>query len=181
MRPIRVEAPVGDVVTLDDLRDHCREIDGEHDAKIAAAGKAAVAYLDGYSGRLGRCILQQKWAFPLGTLGQMVSLPFPDCRDFALEYLDENDAWAVVPNVTFATGFDWVAVDEGGDDQEGQLYLTALSGAVDANGVDDRIKQIIRALTVLWYDTPSTVMKDGKAQAMPHGIETLISSLSNVM
>ena len=181
MRPFRVEAPVGDVVSLDDLRDHCRQIGVEHDAKIAAAGLAAVAYLDGYSGRLGRCILQQKWAFPLGQLWEVVKLPFPDCRDFKLEYLDDLVAWQEVPGVTFAEGFDWVAVEAGGEDQDGQLYLTAVAGAVDANSVDDRIKQIIRALTVLWFDAPSTVVTDGKPQSMPHGIETLISSLSNVI
>jgi len=180
MRPFRVQAPFGDVVALDDLRDHCRQIGAEHDAKITAAAAAAVDYLDGYSGRLGRCILEQKWAFPLTSTGQTVRLPFPDSRDFKLEYRDGAGDWQVVPDITFGTAHDYVWVETNNVDQEGPLFITAVAGAESASDIPDRIKQIVRALTVLWFDTPSTVTIDARAQEMPHGIETMIRSLRNV-
>lgn len=61
MLPVLVTPPAVDLLSLDDLRDHCR-VDGvEHDDALTRAGAAAEAMLDGPEGMLGRALVTQTW------------------------------------------------------------------------------------------------------------------------
>jgi uncharacterized phiE125 gp8 family phage protein len=75
--PVRVAGPAGPVVSTAALRAHLR-VDGSHDdATIAALHDAAVAYLDGPRGILGRCIRPQTWQVTVTGPGPHL-LPMPD-------------------------------------------------------------------------------------------------------
>jgi hypothetical protein len=179
MRPFLVEAPDGDVVPVDDaLRTQCR-IDGtDHDAALQGYVLAAVAMFDGYQGRLGRCILRQKWALPFtaGTLA--VSLPFPDCRGFAIEYKDGGDAWQVLGGPVFEPGFDCVGISDV-PDHDGPLYLTFFDGWDTADDVPENLKQAIRQLVALWHGAPAAAT-DQKMHDLPFGVAALVSPLVHI-
>lgn len=68
--------PVGPVVPLPDLKAHLRVDHDDEDALITSLEMAAVAYLDGWGGILGRAIKAQSWTFT-ATAGDIVS-PMPD-------------------------------------------------------------------------------------------------------
>lgn len=179
MRPFLVEAPTGDVVPVDDvLRVHCRVDGTDHDAALQAYVDAAVALFDGYQGKLGRCILRQKWALPYATGTLAVSLPFPDCRDFALEYKDELDAWQELAGPVFEPGFDCVGISDV-PDHDGQLYLTFIAGWANAAAVPKHLKQAIRQLVALWHGAPAAAT-DQKLHELPFGVATLISPLVHI-
>ena len=69
--PVLVTPPVGQVVSLEELRAQCRLGPNslEFDDQLMALGRAAVSHLDGHHGILGRCILEQQWAVTLTRPG----------------------------------------------------------------------------------------------------------------
>lgn len=77
--PVLVTPPVGQVVSLEELRAQCRLGPNslEFDDQLIVLGRAAVSHLDGHHGILGRCILEQQWAVTLTRPG-CHRLPFPD-------------------------------------------------------------------------------------------------------
>ncbi|RNF32946.1 head-tail connector protein [Paracoccus methylarcula] len=72
--------PVGDVVTLAEMKGHLRELDNFEDGLIQQAINDAVAHLDGWRGILGRCILEQTWEVDIPCAGTF-RLPLPDVID----------------------------------------------------------------------------------------------------
>lgn len=73
---ILVTPPASPVVPLAELRAHLRVDGTSEDALIQSLEAAAVAYLDGWKGILGRAILTQTWAVDLPE-GESI-LPMPD-------------------------------------------------------------------------------------------------------
>lgn len=71
-----ITPPVGPVVSLADLKAHLRVDHSDEDALITSLEAGAVAYLDGWGGILGRCIMAQTWAFD-ATQGDVKS-PMPN-------------------------------------------------------------------------------------------------------
>jgi hypothetical protein len=62
LAPVRTVAPALNPVSLDEAKDHvgAAEFDDD-DRKLEGYIDAAVAYLDGYSGILGRALITQTW------------------------------------------------------------------------------------------------------------------------
>lgn len=85
MKPVRVTAPDGPVVTLEELKVHLRVDHDEEDALISSLQDAAVAMLEGWGGPLGRCILPQRWAVDVVGPGPH-ELPFPDASEIDAEF-----------------------------------------------------------------------------------------------
>lgn len=78
--PRRTAAPIGDVVTLADMKGHLRELEEFEDGLIQQTIYDAVAHLDGWRGVLGRCILEQTWEVDIPCAGTF-RLPLPDVID----------------------------------------------------------------------------------------------------
>lgn len=76
MTPVRTAAPADPVVSLQDLKAHLRVDSDDDDMLITAYQAAAVGWLDGYRGVLGRCIMPQTWAVTYDAPGTY-RLPFP--------------------------------------------------------------------------------------------------------
>jgi uncharacterized phiE125 gp8 family phage protein len=87
-RPRLVEAPGSLPVSLDEAKAHLRVEHSEDDLLIAAQLAAATAYLDGWSGILGRCLVAQSWAraFSAFPACDEIHLPFPDATSVAVTY-----------------------------------------------------------------------------------------------
>lgn len=173
MRPFRVEAPQGALVPVEELRQQVRVDTDEHDSLIAAYERSAVDFLDGYTGRLGRCILRQKWALPLVGNPEEVFLPFPDCREFAIERLDDQGAWAQVAGVTVTQMEDYALLVDLPSDQTG-LHLTCWAGWTAADDVPENLKQAVRLLVAHWFDPEA----DRNARSIaPGGLPNSVASM----
>lgn len=58
---IRITPPTAEIVSLDDAKAHLR-VDHDHeDMLIQTYLDAATAWVDGFDGVLGRCVLEQTW------------------------------------------------------------------------------------------------------------------------
>jgi len=60
-RPVLVTAPTAMPVSLTEAKAHLRVTSSDEDALITALIASATAYLDGWTGILGRCLMQQIW------------------------------------------------------------------------------------------------------------------------
>jgi uncharacterized phiE125 gp8 family phage protein len=61
-KPIRTVAPASTPVSLSEAKAHLRVTSSAEDAVIQMYLDAAVSYLDGWAGVLGRCMVTQTWA-----------------------------------------------------------------------------------------------------------------------
>lgn len=84
MNPVRVLAPSGPVVGLNELKRRLHIDFDDDNEQLEDLEAQAVSWLDGWRGVLGRCILEQKWSveYPCGT---MLRLPFPDVSEVEVE------------------------------------------------------------------------------------------------
>ena len=186
MFPYRVDAPASPLVPYADLRTRLNIIltgDATEDAArqndVESLEAAAVDYLDGYSGRLGRCILAQKWAFPLDVGTEVVYLPFPDCHSFAVEAKDEFGDLQPVADVEITEGRGCVSLSGLGSDVTG-AYLTLTAGWATADDVPANITQAIKMLVAFWYDNASAVSDDSAPKSVPLGFEDMIRPLRSL-
>ena len=85
MTPVLVTAPTAEIVTLEDMKAHLSVTHDAEDGLIEALTAAAVAYLDGWTGVLGRCIAEQTWRVTLEAAGAYV-LPMPDVTGAETDY-----------------------------------------------------------------------------------------------
>lgn len=94
--PILVSAPAVAPVSLAEAKAHCRvEADvTDDDNLIASYIGAAVSHFDGYSGILGRCMVNQGWSVALAgwPAGRRLALPFPDVSAVTVTYRDAVEA-----------------------------------------------------------------------------------------
>jgi uncharacterized phiE125 gp8 family phage protein len=125
--PILVTPP-SDLLSVEEAKLHLRGDHDEEDDLIAVLIAAAVAWMDGWQGILGRCILTQTWSFTAPALASM-KLPFPDVQSAIVSYLDAAGEEQVVDpadyrvrtikgvgHLTFAEDFAAPAVLSGRDD-----------------------------------------------------------------
>jgi uncharacterized phiE125 gp8 family phage protein len=89
VQPVLKTPPAGDVVSLGELKTHLRILDDtSEDALIELYRSAAIQYLDGYSGILGRCLETQTWTCGFVDWCERLRLPFPDVSAAVVTYTD---------------------------------------------------------------------------------------------
>ena len=182
MRPFCVEAPEQPLVTYggtEGLKKHCRCDTDEEQALIEAFEAAAVAWLDGYSGHLGRCVLRQKWALPLMVRQDSVALPFPDCRDFAVERLMPDGIWSEIEHVSIQADRDYAILTDLPGDRDG-LHLTFWAGWNSVDAVPEHLKQVVRMLVAHWYGNRSAVAPGAEHRQLPLSVEAMLRPLRHV-
>jgi uncharacterized phiE125 gp8 family phage protein len=99
LTPVRLTAPAFLPVSLAEAKQHLRVEHSEDDTLISSLIGAATAHLDGWSGILGRCLINQQWrvqsaGFPACST---MPLPFPDVSAAAVTYLDAAGATQTLP------------------------------------------------------------------------------------
>jgi uncharacterized phiE125 gp8 family phage protein len=90
---VRVEEAAELPLAREELKAHLRVDCDDDDALIDGLIAAVVDDLDGYSGILGRCIVQQAWAWSLdhGFPCHRITIPLPPLRSVvSIEYVDSD-------------------------------------------------------------------------------------------
>ena len=208
--PVLVTPPAMLPVSLEDAKAHLRVamygtdgtmLDGDDDTLIEAYIKAAVSHLDGWTGILGRCLVEQTWSMdfdgfcselklPLGPVIEIVSITWRnDEGQLATvdpdEYLLRGGDNARFRNAyTFPTGLyesDPVTVTW----KAGYVTTPAVLADPDAvppveaapakSTVPDAIKVAILLMVGHWYEHRTTV-EDGNFQELPFATNALLST-----
>ena len=167
MNLVRITAPTGPVVPLDELKAYLR-VDGSHeDALIAALEKAAVAKLDGYRGILGRCILPQTWEVSFDKAGKF---PMPLTDIVEVVAVDADD-FPVTFSVVHQDGGEWIEVSA-----PATVRLTAAL----PDDLLDVVKQAIKMLVAHWYENREAVA-EGNMNNVPLAFYALAGVARRVM
>lgn len=77
--PVLITPPGALFTSIDEVKAHLRVSHSYEDTLISQITSAAVAYLDGWKGVLGRCIMPQTWSVEADA-GDVL-LPFPDITE----------------------------------------------------------------------------------------------------
>lgn len=192
LRPIRTSAPVAKPVSLAEAREHCRVDANDDDAVISAFIDAAIVYLDGWSGVLGRCIVNQDWrqsaaAWPACGV---ILLPFPDVSAATVKYLDADGVEQTVDGALFdrleddrgtiirlRDAFTYPAISK--DRADGvRVEFTAGYGATAAD-VPAALRTAILLMVAHWYANRETAT-EGALSEIPFGASALIAPFRRV-
>lgn len=165
---ILITPPVGPVVSLQDLREHLRVDGADEDALIVSLEAAAVAYLDGWGGVLGRAIKAQTWRAEVAAWGTYV-LPLPDVSAVAVTYLDADGVEQPATSVTVRQGA--VTIDGPAADR---IYIN-MTAALHPQYLP-KLQLIVKMLVSHWYENRSPV-SDGTMQELPMAADALITSM----
>lgn len=91
LAPVLITPPEDVPVSLDVAKMHLRVDHDDDDVLISSLIKAAVDHLDGWTGVLGRCLLEQTWRQNFDTLARCMPLPLgPVIEIVSVDYFDAN-------------------------------------------------------------------------------------------
>ncbi|MTH96648.1 head-tail connector protein [Roseibium sp. RKSG952] len=193
-RPKLVTPPAQPVVTLDEAKAHCYVEHGEHDALITSLVAAATSHLDGWSGILGRCLVNQQWSVAFGGFpyDRYLRLPFPDVDpdSVTVSYFDSDNQEQVLPadrwhlaemasgsRLMLAQMWFWPSVCDQPDAVT--VTFTAGYGALGSD-VPDAIRHAILLLVGHFYENREAVTVGVTATDLPLGVDRLISGYRRV-
>lgn len=192
LRPIRITPPAASPVSIDEARAHCRVDSDDDDAVISALIDTAVSHLDGWSGVLGRCLIDQDWRVSLRDwpVCRVIRLPFPDVSAATVKYFDAANAEQTVAAdvvtlledergafVRFSDGFSFPSVYDDRDDGV-RVEFTAGYGAAAAD-VPQSIKTAILLMVAHWYNNREA-SAESQSSEIPFGVSALIAPFRRV-
>ena len=90
MTPVRVTAPAALPVTVQEAKDHTIIDFADDDGLVERLIKTATDHLDGFTGILGRCIVNQQWRQEYQGWASCLRLPFPNVSAVQVEYIDAD-------------------------------------------------------------------------------------------
>lgn len=169
-------------VTLAQIKAHGVVCESDDDLLLDGLLRAAVSHLDGYSGILGRCIVNQEWSQDFACWAPCLRLPFPDVSAVSVSYVDIDGSDQVVsssdyeigadPNgsfVRFGYGFSWPNLNT---DRIAPITVTMTAGYGDPKEVPWSLKVAIMQLVAHWYENREAT---GKAEQVPLAFTALIA------
>lgn len=157
MRPVRTSPPASMPVSLADAKAHLHVETTDEDPIIRAFVESATQHLDGFSGTLGRCLIDQEWrvsmsGFPSAGLLRLPLAPLASSPAIAVTYFDSANAAQTLsplvyqvaeddlsPLLHLASGYSWPSTWERVD----AVTVTATYGYGAADHVPAPIKAAI--------------------------------------
>ncbi|KZK96334.1 Phage gp6-like head-tail connector protein [Pseudovibrio sp. Ad5] len=185
----RISGGSGELISLDDARDHVRVFGDEHDASIRRAIASASSHLEidahGFGG-LGFPILSQKWSSKANRFSaDLLRLPFAYVTSVdEIRAISPNGQTSLVPAsdyllvrqgretvVSLLTGKSWPDVA----DRPDAVDVRFTSGlAKDLSSVPEDIKGAARLLTGHFFDHREATITGVAQQEIEIGVERLI-------
>lgn len=186
LRPIRKTAPGITPVSVDEVKANSRISGSDDDQLVGALIAAAVSHMDGWSGILGRCLIDQEWTFKAGCWpsGRM-ALPFPDVSAVVLTYIDRDGAEQTLAGGNYrlietsvATEIEWISGFQppplASRSDAISIDMTVGYGAA-ADDVPEAIRQAIKLLVGHWYENRETVVVGTIVADLPFAVSALLA------
>lgn len=193
LTPVRTVDPSAGItlVTLAEAKRHCRVDAADEDLTIAALVNSAVAYLDGYSGILGRALLTQTWQQDFGAFDDVMRLPVGNLLGVtSVTYYDVNNAQQTLSASVYSAlsdglgpcivrAYNKVWPDTYSRPDAVRVTWTAGYGAAAAN-VPPPIRQAVLLLVGHWYANREAVTTDTSSAELPLGVAALLAPYRRV-
>jgi uncharacterized phiE125 gp8 family phage protein len=107
LAPVRTAAPVDPLISLSEAKAHLRVDYSDEDNYINGLILAAVSYLDGYSGRLGRALTTQTWTQDFPAFADPLRLAVGDLIAVSsVTYYDATNAQQTLATSVYASATD---------------------------------------------------------------------------
>jgi uncharacterized phiE125 gp8 family phage protein len=191
LAPVRIAGPAMLPVSLAEAKLHLRVDGDDEDMLVESLLDAAVQYLDGWSGILGRCLITQQWAVSMGAWPICpLRLPFPGIRAVTVAYADPagadqsvdaalfqtyDDARGTI--ISFRSGFDAPSLqDERAD--AATISFTAGYGDGPAD-IPAPLRAAILLLVGHWYQNRE-LAADANIGELPFAVSALIAPFRRV-
>lgn len=188
LKPVLVTAASAALVTLAEAKTHLRVDHSDDDTYISGLITAAVSYLDGYSGRLGRAILEQTWRVDFGSFSDEMRLPVGNLMAVnSVTYYDDSNAQQTLPSTVYQSSVDGAGAFL--SLKPGQMWPAAFArndavrvtwsagyGATVAS-VPAAIKHATLLLIGNWYDNRSASSTNNH-QEIPFAVNALLMPFS---
>lgn len=191
MKPVRVAAPLTKPVSLEELKEAARVDFPDDDIILQAYLDAAVDHLDGWSGILGRAIIDQQWRIQFGCWpARAIVLPFGDVSAAEIKYLDQSEIEQTLPDAQFeivqtATGA-MIRFREAFDrpvlkmDRSDAVAVTFTTGfGADASSVPAALRVAIMLLASHWYEHREAAQAE-EIRSVPLAVDRLITPYRRV-
>jgi uncharacterized phiE125 gp8 family phage protein len=166
-----ITAPTQAPVSATELRDHLRITDLGEEAYVSTLAAAAVSYLDGWGGVLGRAIMPQVWRQEFDGWGRL-QLDLPDVTAIAVTYEDSLGAEQPAASATLRKmGSAWYVDAEGPGAERVFVNMTCALPAVRL----PTVQAVIKLLVAHWYQN-----REAAGAAMveaPMSADALITAL----
>jgi uncharacterized phiE125 gp8 family phage protein len=193
-RPVRIEPPTSLPVSLEEVKAALDIGYVEKDELIKGLIAAAVSYLDGWSGVLGRCLCEQTWRQDFDYFCWDLRLPmFPVLSVESVKYTDVNgaeqtvspDSYSVLTDglgtfVRFTKGFSFPTTKAFESAAVRVTYVCGHEDGDDEDPVPAAIKQAIMLLVRLWFDNPSAVVIGATVEKLPFAVDALLAPYRRV-
>jgi len=187
LTPVLVTPPAVPLFTAEEAvaRLHLTVDSDDDNALINHYIEAATAYLDGYSGILGRALITQTWRIDARTWGYpFIRLPLAPVQSVTVKYFDRDDVEqtlaadqyefltdAMGPRIGRAPSSSWPSLFSRGD----AVRVSFVAGYGDApTDVPSPIRQAVLMLAAHWYANRESV-SDHNMTAVPNGVSALIA------
>ena len=161
--PVRTVAPTETPITVGELKEHVRQTGDDENDTLSAMIDAATAYLDGYSGVLGRCLVTQTWAQSFDGFpdGDDLRLPFPDVAAVTVTYRDDADVLQTLSASSYRLAADALGSKVALDDdatwpttaiRPDAVTVTMTAGYGAASAVPAILKHAVKTLAAAMYE-----------------------------
>ncbi|MEH6391122.1 MAG: head-tail connector protein [Sulfitobacter sp.] len=185
MRLTRTVDPAELPVSLEEAKQYCRIEHDDENSLIESLIAAAVDYLDGPSGILGRAILAQQWLLELDAWPNRLALPIEPVSSVTVRYIDELGAETDVPESQLVltdvpsarTVLEWIDGFQAPllSDKRYPVKITITSGFGAAANVPEGIKVAIKMMVGHWYDNRETVVLGMSVAELPMAVNALLA------
>lgn len=179
-RLVRITPSAATPVSVAEAKANMRVEHSDDDALIASLIAAATDHLDGWTGMLGRALINQTWRMfvdswptdrrirlPLGPVQSIAAIQFH--MDGTDTTIDPGEYWLEDGVIYPVEGYAWPALSEWG----AQVDFVAGYGEV-ASDVPPAIRQAILLLVGHWYNSREAV-SPAQIKELPFGVEALLS------
>lgn len=191
--PILITPPTAMPVTLEEAKLHLRVEDDGDDGLIRGLIAGAVSYLDGWTGILGRCLVEQTWRVDFDTFGRCMRIPlWPIIEIESITWRNEAGQVATIADENYALRTDergaYVHWDKAYSFPSGLYESAAVSVLVKAGYPNDEndvstvpaaLKVAILLLVGTWFDNREATVS-GNASELPFAVNALIAPFRRI-
>lgn len=169
---ILITPPTSPVVPLAELKLHLRVDYADEDQLIAQLEAAAVGYLDGWRGVLGRAILPQVWRQEFAAWGTL-QLALPDVSSVTVTYLDGSNVEQPAAVATLRPTCSGYEVEASGPSTS-RIFVN-MNCAMQASQLST-VKAAIKMIVGHWFQNREAAVA-GNMSDVPMSANALLSAL----
>lgn len=191
LAPVRVTAPAIDIIAIDDVMAHCRVDSADEVILLQSLTDAATSHVDGYSGILGRALIQQEWQQDFSGFGDVMRLPLgPLIAVSSVTYYDTSNVLRTLSAAVYAAYSDgrgpyialapdqvWPATYSRPD----AVRATWTAGyGTTADTVPAAIRAAVKLMIGHWYENREAAVIGAPVASLPMAVDALLSPFRRV-